>query len=218
MWTFPNSWPLTRHAKVRPVKAALRSSWHWLCVRTQSYIRVSNNRLSCNRFCHCESRYIQILKMQTRKCLIMTRWQLWLYSEAGKHQLSYKMVSIHFLAFLSAHVLHVCIGSGGATTSRLTTSATSCMIMPVCACVWMICSVYHFPPEGGFSARYTITLTGVLICKQRQDKCMCHSPPHGIPSSHTRGQEVRHRVMKTNCTTQVKWQRGLWKRLKALAL
>lgn len=74
------------------------------------------------------------------------------------------------------------------------------------------------PPEGSFSARYTITLTGVLICKQRQDKCMCHSPPHGIPSSHTRGQEVRNRVMTVNCTIQVKWQRGLWKPLKALAL
>lgn len=71
------------------------------------------------------------------------------------------------------------------------------------------------PPEGSFSARYTVTLTGVLICKQRQDKCMCHSPPHGIPSSHTRGQEVRNGVMTTNCTIQVKWQRGLWKPLEA---
>lgn len=39
------------------------------------------------------------------------------------------------------------------------------------------------PPEGGFSARYTAAMTGVLICKWRRDKCVCHSQPHGSPPS-----------------------------------
>lgn len=65
----------------------------------------------------------------------------------------------------------------------------------VCMCVYvnlndMFC--ISLPLEGSFSVRYTITLTGVLICKQGQDKCMCHSQPHGIPSSHARGREVRN--------------------------
>lgn len=191
------------------------------CVRKPSYIRVSNNRLSCNRFCRCESRYIQIERLHTRKGLIMTRWQLWLHSEAGKHQLSYKMVSARFLAFLAAHILwlHYSRGivSGGVTTSPLTTSVTSCMIMPVCACVWMICSVYHFPPRVAFQ-RDIPSCWRECWFANRDKINACHSPPHGIPSSHRRGQEVRNRVMTTNCAIQVKWQRGLWKPLKALAL
>lgn len=80
-------------------------------------------------------------------------------------------------------------GSTGVTTSHLNISVTIC----VTACV-RVCANHMFcislPLEGSFSGRYTITLTGVLICKRGQDKCTCHSRPHGISSSHARGREI----------------------------
>ena len=70
-----------------------------------------------------------------------------------------------------------------------------CACAPVCgvfqsaslystrACVRTVHSMLHCPLGGCFSGRCTVVLTGVLICKQGQDKCMCHSPPHGISTS-----------------------------------
>lgn len=87
---------------------------------------------------------------------------------------------------------HMCEGKGsvGVTTSHLTFSVTSCAIMLVyvCKCVCVsVCDMFciSLPLEGSFSVRYTITLTGVLICKRGQDKCTCHSQPHGITCQRT---------------------------------
>lgn len=117
-------------------------------------------------------------------------------------------VSLGF-SFLTVHVVWLQHSKGrrstSVTTSHLTTSVISRVIMPayVCMCLNdMFC--ISLPLEGSFTVRYTVTLTGVLICKRAQDKCMCHSQPHGIPFSHARGQEVRSsRVMTVSGTTQV---------------
>lgn len=114
------------------------------------------------------------------------------------------------------------------TSTSLRQVARSCPPQPLC---WMCASVCvcvclndmlrispPCPPEGSFSGRYTIAVTGVLICKQGQDKCVCHSGPHGIPSSHVRGRGVTPAPSPVMTVSRLNSDVAHWKPSKVLAL
>lgn len=91
------------------------------------------------------------------------------------------------------------------TSPSLRQVVQSRLCVCVCACVWMIRSVYHFPLRVAFQQDIPSRWRECWSANGGQDECTCHSQPHGISSSHARGQEVRknRRVMTVDDTVQV---------------